>query len=125
MSKVSYLHEQSKSWDRARGVYYAILSSIEEGDLEWDSSLAQFDLMCPPVLEKTEGKQVSRTNKTVVKKEFFCKEFQKGECLLQAPHRAWIRSSFESVEHFCHLCFKAKLGKLPHNPMNEQCTSKK
>ena len=126
LSKVAYLYEQCKSWEKARGVYYAILSSIEEADLDWNSSLAQFDLMCPPAQDKLEQKtQASRIGRSVQKKEFFCKEYQKSECTLQPPHRAWIRNSYETVEHFCQLCFKAKLGKLPHNPTHESCAMRK
>ena len=129
LSKVAYLHEQCKKWEQARGVYYAVLSAIEEGDLEWDSSLAQFDLMCPPIVERHEtNKTTTRSSSTVQKvqkKDFFCREFQKGECDQIPPHKLWIRNSYEQVEHFCSLCYKAKLGKLSHNPTQEVCSQRK
>ena len=125
LSKVAYLFEQCKNWDKARGVYYAIVSSIEEGDMSWDSNMAQFDLMCPPYIpEKSEQQRGAvKVNKVSQKKEFFCRDFQKGECSQAPPHRAWVRSSFEIVEHFCAQCYKAKLGKLMHAPGQENCMS--
>ena len=49
LSKVAYLYEQCKSWEKARSVYFAILSSIEEGESSWNSSFGHYDIMCPPV----------------------------------------------------------------------------
>ena len=47
LSKVAYLFEQCKNWDKARSAYFAILSSIEEGEAIWTSSFGHYDLMCP------------------------------------------------------------------------------
>ena len=58
-------------------------------------------------------------------KEFYCKDFQKGECNLSSPHRSWVKLSYETVEHFCFLCFKAKMGKLPHSLITDDCPNKK
>ena len=57
LSKVAYLFEQCRNWDRARSTYFAIISSIEEGKADWGSSFEHYDLMCPIVTDsKTESK---------------------------------------------------------------------
>ena len=52
MSKVAYLYDQCKSWEKARSVYFAILSGIEEGESTWSNSFTHYDLMCPIIHEK-------------------------------------------------------------------------
>ena len=125
LSKVAYLYDQCKSWDRARSVYFAIISSIEEGEAGWNGSFGHYDLMCVPPLEqkseKSDQKPPIVRPKQPQKRDYFCKEFQKGECMLTAPHKAWIRNTYESVDHFCMQCMRAKLGKLNHIPGSEQC----
>ena len=133
LSKIAYLHEQCKSWDRARAAYFAIISSIEEGESLWTSSFGHYDIMCPPVtitetkhdkLDKGSSSATGR-GKQVKPKDYYCHEYQKGECTLQAPHRSWFRNAFEMVEHYCNPCYKQKLGKLSHMPYTEDCSSKK
>ena len=131
MSKVAYLFEQCRSWDRARAAYFAILSSIEEGEAEWTSSFGHYDMMCPaPALieqkheykgEKT-AQIKTKTQKTC---DYFCREFQKGDCEQQSPHKAWVRNSYEQVEHYCAQCYGAKMGKLFHVPGTDGCSQQK
>ena len=118
LSKVAYLHDQCKSWDRAQAAYFAIISSIEEGEAQWSSSFGHYDLMCPApsgdTAEKCSNKSITLARpKQLGKRDFFCKEFQKGECRQGAPHKGWIHNSMEMVDHFCAVCFRAKLGKHP------------
>ena len=81
LSKVAYLYEQCRSWEKARSAYFAMISSIEEGESSWDSSFGHYDMMCPaPQVEEGRSEQKSFKSRTTVKKEFYCKEFQKGEC---------------------------------------------
>ena len=89
LSKVSYLYYQCKSWDRARSAYFAILSSIEEGEALWNSNFGHYDMMCPAPQDMKYDKGIVKP-KVSVKKEFFCREFQKGECTLNPPHKSWI-----------------------------------
>ena len=49
LSKVAYLFEQCRSWEKARAAYFAIISSIDEGEATWTSSFGHCDIMCPPV----------------------------------------------------------------------------
>ena len=118
LSKVAYLFNQCTSWDRARSVYFAIVGSIEEGEADWGSSFGHYDLMClAPVYDsKTEQKldRGSQLGKNRYKKGIIFAEFQKGECTLNPPHKAWLRNNYEMVEHFCTVCYHAKLGKLDH-----------
>ena len=106
LSKVAYLFEQCRSWEKARSTYFAILSSIEEGEATWNSSFGHYDLMCPAQIEtKSEQNKAEQKPNTLnksrnmVRRDYFCKEFQKGECTLQGVHKAWIRNNLESVEH--------------------------
>ena len=132
LSKTAYLYEQCRDWNRARSAYFTMLSSIEEGDANWASSFGHYDLMYPAPAQvevkvepsKSEQKGVLNKTRGLPKKEFFCKEFQKGECNLSALHRAWIHNNYELVDHFCLNCSKAKLGKLVHTPGSEGCVMK-
>ena len=130
LSKIAYLHDICRNWERARATYFAIMGSIEEGEMDWNNSFGHYDLMCPappPVVEqKGERNQYSNPRVRVVnRRDFFCKEFQKGECMQQAPHKAWIRNNNETVDHFCVNCFRAKMGKLDHTPGSiETCVKK-
>ena len=128
LSKVAYLYDQCRNWDKAQGAYFAIISNIEEGDATWNSSFGHYDMMCTTPHMEGEGRQ--ETNKGaksrfMSKKEFYCKDFQKGECNTNAPHRAWVKNSYELVEHFCLQCWRAKQGKLNHVPNNEECSQRK
>ena len=126
LSKVAYRFDQCKDWDRARGAYFAIPSSIKEGEAFWSSSFGHYDVMCPPKHEEHRGEARTVRNRTgQLKKEFFCKDYQKCECNLQPPHKAWIRNTYEMVDHFCAACFKAKLGKVQHPAQLDECPSAK
>ena len=128
LSKVAYLNEQSRSWEKARAAYFAIISSIEEGEADWDSSFGHYGVMCPPRIEITQPKTsraATKPRSTVQKCDFFCKEYQRGECTQHDPHQAWIRNGYEQVEHYCVQCYRNRLGKLNHIPGADQCSSKK
>ena len=129
LSKIAYLYDQCRDWERARNVYFTIVSSIEEGESIWDNSFGHYDIMCPPKQEEGGAHyrfdNKTQQAKTKPKKEFYCKEFQKGECDMTSPHRSWIRNNYEMVEHFCFPCFKVRLGKLNHSPVAENCPNKK
>ena len=130
LSKVAYLYDQCGSWERARAAYFAIIGSLEEGESTWDSPLGQYDMMCPPNPSQGEGEKGEKKNQkggtqTVQKKDYFCKDYQRGECNMQSPHRLWINNKYEQVEHYCIPCFKTKMGKLQHVPNTEQCSQKK
>ena len=130
LSKIAYLFNQCGSWDRARATYFAIVGSIEEGEATWSDSFNNFDLMCLATNDSSSksdnrGQYVQRNVRNQTKRDFFCRDFQKGECSQVAPHKSWIRSNNEWVEHFCAACFRAKLGKLSHIPgSNDQCMKK-
>ena len=124
LSKVAYLYEQCQSWDKARSAYFAMISSIEEGESDWDSTFGHYDMMCPPPVE-TETKEVKQAKNSVAKREFYCHEYQKNECTFLAPHRAWVKNLYEMVEHFCFQCFKAKLGKQTHPLLSDNCPQRK
>ena len=86
LSKIAYLYDQCGNWSRARGTYFAILGSIEEGEADWNSSFGYYDLMCALTLnDKQEMKQekpsVQCSRQT--KRDFFCKDYQRGECPLR------------------------------------------
>ena len=129
LSKVAYLFEQCRDWDKARGAYFAILSSIEEGEAFWGSSFGHYDIMCPPRQEEPSSTMLkakaSSQYRAPSKKDFYCREYQKGECPQNSPHKAWVRNSMESVEHFCSLCFRMKVGKQQHSPTSPECPNKK
>ena len=121
LSKVAYLYDQCKNWEKARATYFAIISSIEEGEATWNSTFGHYDLMCPTVQENKVEQKGGARNRSAPRREYFCKEYQKSECGLQAPHKAWIRNNYETVEHYCAPCHKQKLGKLLHTPGLEKC----
>ena len=127
LSKIAYLFDQCKDWEKARSAYFAILSSIEEGEAYWSSSFGHYDVMCPPKHEDVHSKLEQKTGPKFRQrqKEFFCREFQKGNCHQSPPHKAWIKNSYENVEHFCATCHCAKLGKLQHSPGSDDCVQKK
>ena len=115
LSKVAYLFEQCKNWDKARSTYFAIISSIEEGEADWSSTFGHYDLMCPAPqteirmdLVKVDACAQGSCVKPTTRKDYFCKDFQKGNCSLTPPHKAWIRNAWEMVDHFCQNCYKAK-----------------
>ena len=56
LSKIAYLFDECKDWDKARNAYFAILSSIEEGEAYWTSTFGHYDVMCPPKIEETTPK---------------------------------------------------------------------
>ena len=65
LSKVAYMHDQCRDWEKARGAYFAILCSIEEGEASWDSSFGHYDIMCPPRAEENFTRYEAPTRKPV------------------------------------------------------------
>ena len=55
LSKIAYLYDQCRDWEKARNVYFAIVSSIEEGESSWSNSFGHYDIMCPPRYEESGG----------------------------------------------------------------------
>ena len=131
LSKIAYLCDQCKSWDWARSAYFAILSSIEEGEATWSLSFGHYDMMClAPIGNMPESKieyrpAPSSKLKPQSKKEFFCRDFQRGDCSIPPPHKSWIKNSYENVEHFCGVCYRVKARKLTHVPGAEGCVNRK
>ena len=120
LSKIAYLYDQCRDWEKARSAYFAILSSIEEGESTWWSSFGHYDMMCPPRVEEQHSRADLRQPprvKPTPKKDFYCREFQKGECSLTTPHKSWIKNSYETVDHFCGICYRAKAGKQVNSPI--------
>ena len=125
LSKVAYLYDQCKDWEKARAAYFAMVSSIEQGEATWSSSFGHYDMMCPPKTDDYKVDSRPRGPRLQNKKEFYCKDFQKGDCTAAPPHKAWIRNNYENVDHYCLPCFRAKLGKLPHVPNSDECSQRK
>ena len=80
LSKIAYLYDQCKNWEKARAAYFTIISSIKEGEATWSSTFGHYNVMCPPVLpshENEQGKQsVPRqrgVRKAMARKDYFCK----------------------------------------------------
>ena len=124
LAKIAYLYNQCGSWEKARSAYFAIVGSIEEGEAEWTNSFSHYDLMCPAPAFEYREKFSSTKSKIPQKRDYFCKEYQRGDCSQPSPHRAWIRSSMEMVKHFCANCFRARFGKLTHTPGLDGCVKK-
>ena len=107
LSRIAYLKDKCKSWEKAKTMYFSILMSIEEAKANWTSSFVHYDMICPAPVEGKETKENKTDGHNKKKhKEFYCKAYQKGECNLVAPHKAYVAAKQETVLHICRVCFQ-------------------
>ena len=92
MSKIAYLYDQCKSWDRARSAHFAIISSIEEGEAGWNSSFGHYDLMCVPPLEQKSDQYEPQGNSSLGKNnsnhDYFLQRISKRGMFIDCPSQS-------------------------------------
>ena len=75
-----------------RGIYTAIIESIESGEVQWQSNFSHYDVLIPKAGKTSQGQnsgksdQVDKNQTKRMEKilEWYCRDYQKGECNLQA-----------------------------------------
>ena len=102
----AYWLDRSKDWTLVRGIYTAIMESIERGDENWASDFYHYDALVARAKsnwDKHDKGKVAQTKKAF---EYYCREYNRGECTLSAPHKAWVKGENRKVLHCCAACLR-------------------
>ena len=112
LCKLAHWLCRCKDWGAVKGLYEAILESIELGEENWYSDFSHYEMMLPPVkIERTETPQ--RHHKSDI---YWYKPFQKGICTERHPHMAQLKADEPPVpvQHICAACLQRDGGRSEH-----------
>ena len=110
LCKIAHWVCRCGDWQAVRGLYEAVLESIELGEETWLSDFSHYEVMLPaPVKSEKERKQ----NKQDL---YWCKQYQRGSCKENSPHLVQIRMDEPPVPvlHICAACYQRDGRRLEH-----------
>ena len=116
-----------KDWNTVRGLYEAVLESIELGEETWLSDFSHYESMIPTIF-KPESRDKERSELRKCDKEkvkvFWCKNYQRNNCTESSPHMAQVRPEDPPVPvlHLRASCLQPE-GKRVEHPEAE-CPAK-
>ena len=118
LEQCAYWVDKSRDWQQVRGIYTAILESIEVGDARWTSDFSHYDSLITRV-----NKIQEKGDKSKVKKgnDLFCRDYNRNECSITAPHRAWVKGEMKKVLHCCANCLRKDREIKPHPQTDRSC----
>ena len=127
LCKLSHWLCRSWDWTLIRGLYEAIIESVEMGEAEWSDNFDHYESMItPPQSSHWDGKRdKERQHKDKRVEVYWCKGFQKGTCGEKPPHMVTIKGDEPPVLvlHVCTLCLQWE-GRREEYPESE-CLAKK
>lgn len=118
LQKIAYWNMQSEGWPRVQEVYMSILHAIEEGEANFTATFDEYDSMFPVRRHNTQNK------KTINRKDvFWCRAYNRAQCVEEAPHKATIAGTERLVQHICATCWKQ--GKKEQHAENDPACPQK
>ena len=125
LCKMAHWLCRSKDWPLIRGLYEAVIESIEMGEEQWTSDFGHYEMMVPcagrqEIKERDKGEK--RKEKTEV---FWCKQFQRGNCSERSPHMMQLKMDEPPmpVLHCCAYCLQKENKRVEH--AEQDCPAKK
>ena len=128
LSRVAHWLCRCKDWNVVRGLYEAVLESIELGEEDWLSNFSHYENVLPNTIrvETKEKEKVDFKRREKEKPEiYWCKNFQKNSCTESSPHMSSIRPDEPPVPvlHLCAFCLQRDNRRAEHS--ESECPSKK
>ena len=122
--KISHWLCRSKDWPLVKGLYEAVLESIEMGEETWFSDFSHYGSMVPGVAKQDNRGEVKLRSKEKTE-VFWCKMYQRINCQETSPHMAQVKPDepLVPVIHCCALCLQRD-GKRNDHPESE-CPTRK
>ena len=108
LSKIAHWQCRSRDWGLIKGLYEAVLESIELGEESWGSDFSHYETMVPGQV-RMETKERERMEQKSKKTElYWCKGYQKGTCKERSPHMLQIKPDEQPVPvvHYCAFCMQ-------------------
>ena len=121
LCKVAHWLCRSRDWVQIRGLYEAILESIELGEEDWFSDFSHYEMM----VTCYKGEKITEKKRPEKLEIYWCKPYQKGNCNEKSPHMMSLRPDEPPVPviHCCAICLQ-KDGKRMEHPEGD-CPAKK
>ena len=120
LEQCAYWLDKCKDWGQVRSIYTAIIESLETGEADWGSEYYHYDSLL------VKAQKIPEKDKPKAKKgfEYFCREYNRGECTITAPHRAWVKGEMRKVLHCCASCLRKEKEVRPHPQTDSKCPNK-
>ena len=121
LCRLSHWLCRSKDWGVVKGLYEAIVESIELGEEDWLSDFSHYESMIQPYRGDKEDRRKQK-DKTEI---YWCKFYQKNNCNEASPHMAQVKPDEAPVPviHICASCFQKDGKRLEHS--ENDCVVKK
>ena len=129
LRRMAYAKLRGYEWQYIRKMYAAILRSIEARDHTWESNFDRFEAIMyrrPPLGTRDRDRERDqRQNQGNNAKKWFCRDWNKGNCTKNAPHKAWFGSGTNATQrtvlHMCAACYMKDKTQRDHPENNESC----
>ena len=126
LMKISHWLCRCRDWPLVRGLYEAVLESIELGEETWFSDFSHYESMVPNVIRQDIKEIRIPTIKSKDRMEiYWCKMYQRNSCLEKSPHMAQLKPDEPPIPvvHCCAHCLQKDNRRMEH-PESE-CPGKK
>ena len=122
LCKVAHWMCRIRDWTTVKGLYEAVLESIELGEETWNSDFSHYETMITQAREVGNKELHTKPQKMEL---FWCKAYQKGKCTESLPHLAIVRPDEPPVLvlDMCAIWWQ-KEGKRMEHP-EEECGGRK
>ena len=129
LCKLAHWLCRCKDWGLVRGLFEAIIESVEMGEALWTDDFSHYEMMLPAgagqMMEVKREWEEHRKPKERKIEVYWCKAYQRGGCTDKSPHMAHIRAEDPPVPviHMCAHCFQRDNRREDHP--EQDCPSKK
>ena len=107
LSKLMHWLYQCRDWSVLRGMYEAVLESIELGEETWCSDFSHYENLLPNQIRVDREFSGKKANKEKLK-IYWCKSYQRNACTEQSPHMTTLRADEPPVP-VVHCCARGAL----------------
>ena len=123
LCKLAHWYCRSQDWNAVKGLYEAVMDSIELGEESWTSDFSHYESMVPygrQVKSSKDGEKEKKKDKIDI---YWCKAYNKGTCSENSPHLTQINDQSVPVVHMCAFCWHKEGKKVDHK--ETECMAKK
>ena len=128
LRRMAYAKLRGYEWSLIRKMYAAILRSIETRENTWESNFDKYEGILfrrPPYKREDRTTATSGTNNN---KKWFCRDWNKGNCSKNAPHKSWFGTGTSAVQrtvlHMCAICYMKDKAQKDHPEGHDSCPHK-
>ena len=124
LCKLSHWLCKCRDWPAIKGLYEAVLESIELGEDSWYSDFTHYEMMVPQQTKTDKEKDRENKENKLRSDTYWCKPYQRGACSEKNPHMAQLRPDDPpvAVQHICAACYQRDGRRLEHQ--ENECSKK-